>query len=334
MTTQAIPATMPGFLCTLERLLRTLLRLEHGANVLPLGHIVCYLSLLAFTLTGVIPLAPLAVIPTVILLTLLNYSLTIGVLHMHTHRPLFVRALPNRLVDILCCLPSWLSAAEMRTVHVVNHHRYNDGPGDVTSTAGYERGGRALWYWLRYGTIVRNFTMRHLFAADPTASRMSRRRSFLLDITLVLSIVIILTIAVPQRMLVFYWLPCVVTQISAGYFAWLTHAPARGRGEASSAINSVSNILNFFIFNQGYHTVHHAYPGIHWTQIPDRLHSMLGVDSDTIVPYWVTLNTAWRIVAPQRFRDARFGAAWQARLRRRLEEGSVRARALPWFAWI
>jgi hypothetical protein len=30
-------------------------------------------------------------------------------------------------------------------VHILNHHRYNDGPGDVTSTEGREQGLRAVW---------------------------------------------------------------------------------------------------------------------------------------------------------------------------------------------
>ena len=55
------------------------------------------------------------------------------------------------MIDVLCCMPAALTAADMREVHVLNHHRYNDGPGDVTSTEGRERGLRAVWYWIRYG---------------------------------------------------------------------------------------------------------------------------------------------------------------------------------------
>ncbi|MBX4421780.1 fatty acid desaturase, partial [Mycobacterium tuberculosis] len=76
----------------------------------------------------------------------------------HTHRPLFVSKRLNRVVDLFCCMPALLTAAEMREVHILNHHRYNDGPGDVTSTEGRERGLGAIWYWIRYGTIVKRHT--------------------------------------------------------------------------------------------------------------------------------------------------------------------------------
>jgi fatty acid desaturase len=325
---------VPSILRTAQRTGQRVLGLEHGANILPFGHILCYLALFVFALFGPSLRTPLVVIPTVVLLMLLNFSVTIGILHMHAHRPLFTVTWLNRLTDILCCLPSTVSGPEMRMIHVVNHHRFDDGPGDVTSTIGYERGARALWYWLRYGTVGRLFTIRQMYAPGAPAAMRKRRRAMFTDLAIVLTIVTGLTIALPGRMLLFYWVPLLLAQLNLGYFAWLTHAPARGRDAASASINTVGNVLNFFVFNQGYHSVHHRYPGVHWTEIPDRLAYMLTVDVDLIVPYWVTLNTAWRLADPERFRNVGFGARWQARLRRRLDEGTVRARLLPWFAWI
>lgn len=315
---------------------RRVLKLEYPENVGPLLHIVCWIGLLAIGL-----LAPAATrwclaVPLIILLSLANFSLTIGILHMHTHRTLFVSRRMNRLVDILCSLPSALTAAEMREVHVLNHHRYNDGPRDITSTEGRERGPRAVWYWIRYGTVVKRYTMQTLFAASPSGHRRKRRHEFLFDATLYL----ILTCAMwyladGTRFLLFYVIPFVTIQLNSGYFAWLTHAPARSYEEdLSKSLNTVGNWLNFFIFNQGYHSVHHRYPGIHWSQIPDKLEFMRQVQPEVIVPYWMTLNSAWRLVVPGGFLTAKHGERWKARLEKRLAEGTVRLRYLRWFAWI
>ncbi len=118
-------------------------------------------------------------VPLIATLMLLNFSITIGVLHMHTHRALFVSRRANRVVDVLCCMPALLTAAEMREVHVLNHHRFNDGPGDVTSTEGRERGCAAVSYWIRYGCVVKNHTVRMIFAADASAGRRQRRHQFI-----------------------------------------------------------------------------------------------------------------------------------------------------------
>src|SRR6185295_9035004 len=106
--------------------------------------------------------------------------------------------------------------------------------------------------------------------------------------------------------------------------------PARGSDAPNRSINNVDNLLNFFIFNQGFHAIHHAHPGIHWSDIPDKLQVMDVVEDRHIVPYWVSLNSAWRIITPERFRDAGFGRRWRQRLEARRASGSVRARLLPY----
>jgi len=315
---------------------RRVLKLEHPANIGPLVHIACWIGLLAVSL--LVPAATnwYLAVPLIVTLTLLNFSITIGVLHMHTHRPLSVSRRVNRVIDVLCCMPAALTAAEMREVHILNHHRYNDGPGDVTSTAGREHGLRAVWYWIRYGVVVKNHTVRTTFAANASPGRRKRGYQFMLDFTLVVVLMVATWyVTDTTRFTLFYWIPFIVTQVNSGYFAWLTHAPARGfDDDPSKSMNTVGNWLNFFIFNQGYHSVHHRYPGIHWSQIPDKLDFMRKVEPDVVVPYWMTLNSAWRLVAPGRFLDATYGERWKAKLEKRIEEGSVRSRYLPWFAWI
>ena len=311
-------------------------KLEHPANIGPLLHIACWMGLLAFGLLSPAATNWYVAVPLIVVLALLNLSLTIGVLHMHTHRPLAVSRRVNRVIDVLCCLPGGLTAAEMREVHILNHHRYNDGPGDITSTEGREHGLRAVWYWVRYGTIVKNHTIRTIFAADASAGRRKRRPQFVLDFTLVVVLIAATWYATgTTRFALFYWIPFVVTQVNSGYFAWLTHAPARPfEDDPSKSINTAGNWLNFFIFNQGYHSVHHRYPGIHWSQIPDKLDFMRQVDPGVIVPYWMTFNSAWRLIVPGRFLDTTYGERWKAKLEKRMEEGSVRSRYLPWFAWM
>jgi sn-1 stearoyl-lipid 9-desaturase len=315
---------------------RRVLKLEHPANVGPLLHIVGWVAVLAFGLFVPAATTWYLAVPLMVTLTLANFSLTIGVLHMHTHRPLFVSKLMNRLVDVLCCMPAAVTAADMCEVHVLNHHRYDDGPGDVTSTEGREHGLRAVGYWIRYVFVVKNHTIRTIFAANASPRRRKRRYQFMLDLTLFLVLLeAIWWVAGPTRWLLFYWIPLTLSWINSGYFAWLTHAPARGFEDGPSrSLNTAGNCLNFVIFNQGYHSVHHRYPGIHWSQIPDKLDFNRQVEPDVIVPYWLTLQSAWRLVAPGSFLDASYGERWKAKLDKRIQEGTVRSRYLPWFAWI
>jgi fatty acid desaturase len=182
---------------------------------------------------------------------------------------------------------------------------------------------------------VKWFTVRSIYATDVRRWRKQRfRTTFAVDTLLCGGALTALTAWQPVTMLICYWIPFAVTHVTIGYFSWLTHAPAGDRDGLDGSVNTVDNVLNLFIFNQGYHAVHHEHPGIHWTEIPDRLAAMRQVAPAYIVPYWVTPNSAWRIFAPARFRNARHGARWQARLHARMAAGRVRNRWLPYFAWI
>jgi hypothetical protein len=47
------------------------------------------------------------------------------------------------------------------------------------------------------------------------------------------------------------------------------HVEADAESEWNHSRNFVSPVLNALLFNNGYHTVHHLTPGVHWSQTPE-----------------------------------------------------------------
>ena len=221
----------------------------------------------------------------------------------------------------------------MRYVHVYLHHVYQDGPRDPTSTRGAESGWRAVHYWLTYSFVAQAATIRGLFAPDAARIWREMRVQHVVDNLTVILAGWFLIFMDPPRMVFVYLLPMLLVLVNIGYFAWLTHGPCTGQG-VNASLNTVNRWLNFFIHNQGYHFIHHRYPGVHWTRIPEYFRLMKEVDERLIVPYWVTLHTAWRIVLPLRFHDQRYGVRWKERYAERLAAGRTRLRCLPYFGWI
>ena len=323
----------PAWLRDIDHLLRRWFHLESGTNIFPLGHIVAYYALFAtLAIPGLVQSTPLTVALWLLLLWM-NYSLSIGVMHLHAHRKLFTDKLPNRIVEALLTFPSLLSYPMMAYVHVHLHHKYQDASCDPTSTQGYESGWRAVWYWLRYAYVCQKSTIGCLF--DPEAPRRWRnlRRQYLVDSIGPIILVDIYFFFDPWQM-VFLWLvPFILTCINIGFFAWLTHAPARD-GTINGSFNTTGRIQNLFMHNQGYHLIHHMYPGVHWTRIPDRLEPLLKADDDLFVNYWVLLPSSWRVALPRYLRQHNTGKRWKQRYREKAHRGNLRIRWMPWFGWV
>ena len=57
---------------------------------------------------------------------------------------------------------------------------------------------------------------------------------------------------------------------------FLQHVETDAQSEWNHSRNFVSPMLNILLFNNGYHTVHHWKPGVHWSLTP-KLHADVAV---------------------------------------------------------
>jgi len=340
-------------LAPMENFFAQILGLEHGANIAPLFHVAAYYCVFILLLIpGYINSLPFKITLYVLLLCL-NFSVTVGIFHLHSHRNLFGpsskrsqgHTLPslrhriaNRLIEVAMTFPSLGTLSDFEVFHISHHHRLNNSDLDFGSTRGYEHGWRAVWYWLTFAARVRLWVLKDLYlpSSDALPERLARHRTLMfIDLLGGLIIVTTLTVIWPQRTLLYWWIPAFFTALNAGFFSWITHAPAQPDESLNASINTVNNIMNVLMFNQGYHAIHHEYPGIHWSEIPSRLQELLVVEDKYIVPYWVTFFSAWRIVLREGFVDADFGARWKKNLLAIQASGrQPTLRWLPYFAWV
>jgi len=45
----------------------------------------------------------------------------------------------------------------------------------------------------------------------------------------------------------------------------------------NSARNFTGSIINYLTFNNGYHTIHHMNPKLHWSKLPEMHNKMLNL---------------------------------------------------------
>jgi beta-carotene hydroxylase len=229
---------------------------------------------------GLFPLVPLLIIawPRFAwwLLPLSLYaSYCAGVLsHNHVHTPVFRERQLNRLYS------SWLSFfygcpnfAWIPT-HLQNHHRYQNGPGDNTSTARYSS-VNTLWAALSYPTRstawqwpeVKAYALRtRVHGGSAYHDVLMQTVAVLFGHTALLACVTYFRgTAGGTALFVCFTLPALLAPSWMMFTNYLQHVECDASSPDNHSRNFVNRFFNWLTFDNGYHTVHHETPGLHWS---------------------------------------------------------------------
>ena len=202
-----------------------------------------------------------------------------GVLtHNHVHTPLFRGKRANALYA------AWLSFFYGSPIfvwvptHTQNHHRYLDGPGDLARIAQFSPTD-SLWAALTYPTRSAAAQLPEIwrYARAATRAKSTRSRQILLQAAVVggghaccLALALMLHGAV--RGAVIYGcavaLPAAFASWSMMFTNYVQHVGCDPGSPDNHSRNFVGGISNWFVFNAGFHTVHHEHPGTHWSRYP------------------------------------------------------------------
>ncbi|MGC4087794.1 MAG: fatty acid desaturase [Polyangiaceae bacterium] len=202
-----------------------------------------------------------------------------GVLtHNHTHVPLFGQRTANRAyacwlsIFYGCPIFAWIPT------HHKNHHRYVNGPGDVTSTSRYSS-RNTLWAALSYPT--RSSAWQWPEVRDYVRSARQRGGRAYLDVVLQTA-----SLACGQLLLLglAWWLhagygalalfagftlPALLAPSWMMFTNYLQHIECDPESPDDHSRNFVNPLFNWLTFDNGYHTVHHEQPGLHWSLLHD-----------------------------------------------------------------
>jgi fatty acid desaturase len=211
------------------------------------------------------------------LVPLLFYtSYCAGVLtHNHVHCPTFAGRRWNVAYGAWLSLFYGFPIFSWIPTHNQNHHRYLDGDGDATQTTRLTPNDTLLGllaYPLKSGAAQVAGIARYVRDARRRPRRLARIVAE--SAALVLGHVAWLGLAVslhgPGRGALVYGLAVALPAALATYFMMFTnYVQHRGCDPASPddhSRNFTSPFFNWFVFDNGLHTVHHEHPGVHWSR--------------------------------------------------------------------
>ncbi|AKQ69462.1 Fatty acid desaturase family protein [Myxococcus hansupus] len=216
-----------------------------------------------------------------------NYA----VLHNHMHlaivRPRLGNWVVSRTLGMACGFPF-----RGYYIHHLNHHRFDDGPGDW----GRRRPGeRVFRYCLRSALTPWLWPYETLGHVWRWAKKKNQRLELAVDFLLVDGLLLAMVVWKPALGLA-WWAVLLVTQFCIHWLNLAAHFETNSEKKDSLGTTSYSAFYNRWFFNAGYHQAHHLKPQVPWYELPAlteklagtaRVRPELTTELSPINPLWV-----------------------------------------------
>jgi fatty acid desaturase len=195
--------------------------------------------------------------------------------HNHNHVPIWRPRFLNILTDYWLTLFYGFPAFGWIPTHNKNHHHLNNKQGDYTITWRLSEKNN-IFTLLSYPSISSYFQQKPIAVYLKTLWRSDRRRFYLAASQyLVLGIYYVAALLLNwKKAVLFILIPHQVSLFSVLVFNYVQHVHTDEESEYSHSRN-FTGLINQALFNNGYHTVHHKSPGIHWSKTPEAQKEIL-----------------------------------------------------------
>lgn len=196
-------------------------------------------------------------------------SVSVAVItHNHNHVKIWKSKVMNTLTDWWLTVFYGFPVFAWIPTHNKNHHKMNNRIGDYTITYRFSEKNN-LATLLSYPTISGFYQQKAIRNYLKDLYHVSKSRFFL---TVSQYLILILWIGAAllvdwRKAILFVIIPQQVSLFSVLIFNYVQHVHANEESEYNHSRN-FTGFLNFLLFNNGYHTIHHETAGLHWSKTP------------------------------------------------------------------
>jgi fatty acid desaturase len=189
--------------------------------------------------------------------------------HNTMHVPVFRAKKLNRTFQVALTLVYGHPVSSFVPGHNLSHHRFIESPRDVMRTTK----ARFRWHLLNlllFMSVVGADVMRAEIRYIRAAWRFDRPwvRQLILETTIWLSGSAVLLLVDWRRFLLYNVIPNLYASWGLLAMNMLQHDGAETDSAYNHSRNFVGKWINWWTFNNGFHTVHHLDSTIHWSDLP------------------------------------------------------------------
>ncbi len=198
-------------------------------------------------------------------------SVSVAVItHNHNHVRMWKSDFMNTLQDWWLTVFYGFPVFAWIPTHNKNHHKMNNRLGDYTITYRFSEKNNLVTL-LTYPTISGYYQQKAIKEYLKAMYNSKKGRFFL---SMAQYAVLVVWIAAFlfidwQKAIWFVIIPQQVSLFSVLIFNYVQHVHANEESEWNHSRNFTGH-LNFMLFNNGLHTIHHETAGLHWSQVPEE----------------------------------------------------------------
>ena len=244
--------------------------LRYTADIRTLFFVAVYFSLLALAWVSV-DLSAIEWVWAVPLFAAICVTSFQGAVSTHNavHCPIFKNRTLNKFWQIVLTLTYGHPVSSYVPGHNLSHHKHMQTRRDVMRTTKVRFRYNLLNLFLFMPSIVPS-----IMRADSTYAKSMRLRhpkwfrQLLVEGAALWTIQIALLVLDWRKALIFWVVPHLYAQWGIVTMNLLQHDGCDEKSDYNHSRNFVSRIINFWTFNNGFHTLHHITPGLHWSLLP------------------------------------------------------------------
>ncbi len=199
-------------------------------------------------------------------------AVTVSVMtHNHKHLAMWKSNTLNILTDNWLTVFYGFPVFAWIPTHMINHHIHINTEEDYTRTYRFTEKNNLLTL-LIYPSVSGYFQQQAVFKYFKETWQTDREKFFLnaLQVVSLLVWVSVAFIVDWKKALIFVIIPQQVSLYTVLVFNYLQHVHADEETKYNNSRNMTGWLLNFLLINNGYHTAHHLFAGIHWSKLPAK----------------------------------------------------------------
>ena len=226
--------------------------------------------------------------------------------HNHNHLPIWRSKILNILTDWWLTVFYGFPVFVWIPTHNKNHHRFNNREGDDSITYRISE-KNSFFTFISYPAISGYYQQNAIFGYLKDLKANNKEKYWL---CISQYAVLILWVAGAlvldwQKALLFVIIPQQVSLFSILIFNYLQHVHADEESEWNHSRNFIG-FLNFLLFNNGYHTIHHHKAGLHWDKTAEA-HQEIEHNIDSILLersfWWYIIRSYFLSIFIPKFRS-------------------------------